>query len=294
MFTPVAQDGGPEYNEIEKLTELLISQEMDGLYILGSTGQGILFTTEQRKKVAEVVIKTAAKRVPVMVQVGSLTTAEAIILAEHAEKMGADGISAVSPIYYTGSPATAIEHYSRIAEVTNLPFFPYQLGSNSIPGDVTSFIQKVMDIPNVTGMKLTTSQLLEISLIHNYAGDRLKLFSGCDELFCHASLCGTVGAIGSFYNLFGPECKYIMEQFSTGNYSIAKNFMLQFQHLVNTAMPNIWTFLRAAMKLKYNIDIGNTKAPLANTHAPWKEADVISLMEGLEKIAGEVVQKIKV
>lgn len=291
MFTPVKDNGEPAYEELEKLSELLVTQDLAGLYILGSTGQGILFSTEQRKRVTDVVVKTVAKRIPVIVQVGALTTAESVALAAHAEKAGVDGISSVGPVYYGASPDTAIEHYRSIAAATSLPFFPYQLGDNSIPGDTITFVKRLMDIPNVSGMKLTTNQLLEISLIYNYAGERLKLFSGSDELFCHASLCGTVGAIGSFYNLWGPQCIYVMEEFRQGNYPLTKKFMLEFQHVVQTIMPNIWTFLRAAMKLKYNIDIGRTKPPLGNTHRPWKDEDVMAIMERIERIAENVIQK---
>ncbi|MBN8859608.1 MAG: dihydrodipicolinate synthase family protein [Sphingobacteriales bacterium] len=291
MFTPVNEKGEPAYDELEKLVELLISQDQSGLYILGSTGQGILFTIEQRKKVTEVVMQTVAKRIPVMVQVGALTTADSIQLATHAEKMGVDGISSVGPIYYAASSDMAIAHYRQIAEATVLPFFPYQLGDHSIPGDTITFVKRLMDIPNVTGMKLTTNQLLDISLIHNYAGERLKLFSGSDELFCHASLCGTVGAIGSFYNLWGPQCKYVMEEFLQGNYKLTKKFMLEFQNIIQTIMPNIWTFLRSAMRLKYNIDIGQTKPPLANTHRPWENEDVLKMMDKLERITDTVIQK---
>ena len=110
MFTPVLDNGEPAYEEMEKLVELFISQQLDGLYILGSTGQGLLFTEEQRKKATEVVSKTSAGRIPVIVHVGSLTTAESIRLAQHAEKCGVDGISSVPPIYYTGNADTARAH----------------------------------------------------------------------------------------------------------------------------------------------------------------------------------------
>ena len=247
MFTPVLSDGQPNFDELGRLAELLISQDLDGLYILGSTGQGVLFTEEQRKKVTEAVIEVTKGRIPVIVQVGSLTTDESVRLAKHAQLCGVDGISSVGPIYFSGSPDMAIEHYKQIATATNLPFFPYQLGDNSIPGDTLSFINKVLDIPNVEGMKLTTNKLLDISLIHNHAGDRLKLFSGSDELLCHASLCGTVGAIGTFYNLWGVPSKQILTAFRNGEYELAKEFMLEFQKIIQLVIADVWTFLRKAI-----------------------------------------------
>lgn len=282
MFTPVDERGEPAFDQLEKLVELLISQDLDGLYILGSSGQGVLFHEEQRKEVAKRVCEQVSGRVPVMVQVGALTTDESVRLAQHAERSGVSGISSVGPIYYSATADMALEHYKTIARATGLPFFPYQLGDNSIPGNTLQFVERLLEIPNVAGMKLTTSQLLEISAIHNFAGERLKLFSGSDELLCHASLCGTVGAIGSTYNLWGAQCKLVMDEFIKGNYPLTKAFMLSFQEVIQLILPNIWTFLRSAMRLKYNIDIGKTKAPLGNAHHPWNDDEVISLMEKVE------------
>ena len=287
MFTPVSENGEPDLDQLGRLAELLISQNLDGLYILGSTGQGILFTEQQRKKITEAVSEVTAGRIPVIVHVGSLTTDESVRLAKHAQTCSVQGISSVGPIYFGGGPEMALEHYRKIATATNLPFFPYQLGDNSISGDVKVFLDKLMEIPNVTGMKLTTNQLLEISRIHNYAGSRLKLFSGSDELLCHASLCGTSGAIGTFYNLWGVQCKQVLTAFKAGNYTIAKEFMFGFQNVVQLVMANIWPFLRKAMHLKYNIDIGRTIAPLGNTQNEWNEQEVIEIMSGLESIVAD-------
>lgn len=285
MFTPVDERGEPAYEEMEKLVELLVDQDMDGLYILGSTGQGVLFNEQQRKDIAKAVLKFVAGRKPVMVQVGALTTDESVRLAKHAEKIGVAGISSVGPIYYAGTQDMALKHYATIASATSLPFFPYQLGDNSIPGDSITFIQRLLEIENVTGMKLTTNQLLEISSIYNYAGDRLKLFSGSDELFCHALLCGTVGAIGSTYNLWGTHCKRIMTAFIEGNFQQTKEFMLTYQEVIRKILPNIWPFLRSAMKIKHQIDIGPTKAPLANTQQEWELQEVEQLLEKIELVS---------
>lgn len=284
MFTPVDDNGDPAFDQIEKLVELLISQRMDGIYILGSTGMGVLFTEQQRKKITEAVIKIVNGRLPVIVQVGALTTDESVRLAIHAEKCNVSGISSVGPIYYGANSEMALKHYYTIAKSTALPFLPYQLGDNSIPGDTIDFVKRLIDIPNVAGMKLTTNQLLEISLIHNYAGDKLQLFSGSDELFCHAALCGTVGAIGSTYNLWGVQCKHVMTEFTNGNFQLAREFMLSYQDVIQTIMPNIWTFLRAGMRLKHGIEIGPTKAPLANTQKKWNDNDVLAISEKIESI----------
>jgi N-acetylneuraminate lyase len=286
MFTPVDQNGKPALGQLEKLTALLVQQRVDGLYLLGSTGLGVLFSEKERKEITEVVMRVVDKQIPVMVQVGAMTTAESIRLAQHAAQAGVDGISSVGPIYFSSGADGALNHYQHIASASTLPFYPYQLGDNSIPGKKTDFIKKLLEIPTVQGMKLTTSNLLEISAVHNYAGDRLRLFSGADELFCHAVLCGCVGAIGTTYNFWGKECKYVRYEFSNGNFQLAKDFMLALQYAIELILPNAWTFFRQAMVLKYQIDIGNAIHPVGNTNRKWEDAEVMRILESVEAKAG--------
>jgi N-acetylneuraminate lyase len=285
MFTPVSENEAPVYEQMEQLIEILIGEDVDGLYILGSSGQGVLFNENTRMEIADFVCKKVNGRVPVMVQVGALRTSESIRLAQAAEKSGAAAISSVGPIYYTGDANTAINHYGSIAAATGLPFLPYQLGNNSIPGDTIRFVDRLMDIPNVKGMKLTTSNLLEISRIQLHAGSRLKLFSGADELICQASLSGTVGAIGSTYNLWGAACKKVITEFKAGNYALGKEFMLAYQDAIFTIMPHIWSFLRAGMRLKHGLEMGPTIAPLATSHEPWNDEQVLEIIEKVERAA---------
>lgn len=280
LITPISSDGLPDLTALEELTELLISQNLDGLYILGSTGQGILLTESQRITITEVVAAVVQKRIPIMVHVGSMTTAESVRLARHAEAHEVDAISSVGPIYYSdsnGSAQMALHHYRSIAESTGLPFFPYQLGQSTFSEGIPLFVEKLLEIPNVGGMKLTTNNLLEISTFYFNARDTLRLFSGADELMCHAALCGASGAIGSMYNLWGQECKKVREDFLSGDVELATVFMLTFQEVILSILPNIWSFLHQAIKLRYDIDVGMPIAPLGNTNRPWSDAEIIAL-----------------
>lgn len=282
MLTPLNEDGSPNIGQLEKWLEVLISQGLDGLYLLGSTGQGFLLSEADRKRVTEVSSSVNSGRIPIIVQVGSMTTNESVRLAKHAESCEVDGISSVAPVYYSssdGSSAMALRHYEEIAKSTNLPFFPYQLGSSGFSDGLVGFVNKLLQLPNMAGMKLTTNNLLEISTISYNSRGKLTLFSGADELMCHAALCGTSGAIGSFYNLFGPECQYVRNSFLKGNVALATDFMLVFQETIAEVLPNIWTFFRQAIQLRYSVDIGPAISPVGNTNKPWKDEKVQALVE---------------
>src|SRR4051812_28521353 len=98
LLTPLTADGRPAFGVLEQLTDLFARQGLGGLYIVGSTGQWPLFTPDERRAIAECVVKAAAGRFPVMVHVGPAATADAVDLARHAERVGADAVSAVAPI----------------------------------------------------------------------------------------------------------------------------------------------------------------------------------------------------
>lgn len=85
---------------MRQLVSFLIDKGVNGLYLTGSTGEGFTMTSEERKKVVEIVIDETAGRVPVVVHVGAIGTKISIDLAKHAESVGADGISSVPPFYW--------------------------------------------------------------------------------------------------------------------------------------------------------------------------------------------------
>src|SRR5262245_4102393 len=127
MLTPTTTDGRPAFAVCEQLVELFTRQRLGGIYLVGSTGQWPLFTIEERRQIAECVVKAAARRLPVMVHVGAVTTADAVALAEHAARIGASAVSAVGPIYYPAPAEAVFEYYRCIGSATSLPLFAYHL-----------------------------------------------------------------------------------------------------------------------------------------------------------------------
>ncbi|HEX5667637.1 MAG TPA: dihydrodipicolinate synthase family protein [Chitinophagaceae bacterium] len=279
LFTPVTENGKVNEKELEKMIELIIAQKLDGIYLLGSTGQGFLYSEAERMHIAELSIEITNKRLPLIVQVGAMCTDESVRLARHAASKGADGISSVGPIYYASSPLMGMEHYRKIATATDLPFFPYQIGNTPMTDDM---IRQLLEMQNVKGLKLTTGDMLEISTINIKSKRQWILFSGADELVCHAAVCGTAGAIGSTYNLFGPVCQYVRREFVNGNVKLGIEFMLEFQGLILEILPCIWTFFRRGMLLRHGIDIGNPKAPLQAPELKWSDDELMNRIRRVE------------
>lgn len=250
MLTPMNADGEPSLQAVEKLVELFVRQGLGGIYLLGSTGQWPLLTMAQRRAVAERVVRTAGGRIPVMVHVGAAATDDAVALARHAAEIGADAVSSVAPIYYPFGADAIFEHYRRIGAATGLPLFIYHLSLvNQLALDPQDYLRRLLALPQVAGMKITDRDLYQFGLIHAFAGDRLTLFSGADEVLCHAAISGAAGAIGTFYNLWGPACQAARAAFVAGQVDAGRRFMLAFQEVIAEAIGShgVWTFLRSAM-----------------------------------------------
>jgi N-acetylneuraminate lyase len=267
------------------MTELFVSQGLGGIYLTGSTGQWPLLTVEERIAITDCVIKAAAGRIPVMVHVGAATTADATALARHAARAGADAVSAVTPIYYGYSADAVFEYYRAIGSATNLPLYLYHLsGVSQVAIGSQEYTQRLLAVPNITGMKITDRDLYTFGLINAFTGGRLQLFSGADEVMCHAILCGAIGAIGTFYNVWGPVCQRARAACADGDVKTGQSFMLRFQSAIARilASGSMWTFLRTAMRLKYGLDIGKPRPPLGATEPPIPEDEVKRLIEQVD------------
>jgi N-acetylneuraminate lyase len=281
MLTPLDADGRPNHSQIEKLVEWFVQHHIEGLYVVGSTGQWPLLGLEDRQSVAERVVRTAAGRLHVMVHVGAVATDDAVLLARHAARIKADAISCVAPIYFPASADVVFEHYRRIGVAGELPLFVYHLSQVTQTSLAAhEYVERLLTLPNIAGMKFTDRDLYQLGLIHAYGGDRLQLFSGADELLCHASVCGAVGAIGTFYNIWGAACRRARREFVEGSFETGRRFMLTFQTVIDRVLrsQSTWSFLRDALRLKSGIDIGAPRPPLGMLDKPWPEDEVRRLV----------------
>lgn len=289
MITPLNDDESVNHAAVEQLVERFVEEQLGGLYILGSTGQWPLLTLDTRRAVAERVVQAADGRIPVIVHVGATATEDALQLARHAESIGADGVSSVAPIYYGHSVDDVFLHYQRIGAASSLPLYVYHLSSVSqIALDPRNYAERVMELPQIGGMKITDRDLFQFGVIAGTAGDRLRLFSGADEVVCHAALSGAVGAIGTFYNLWGRAVQRARAQFVAGDYAAGATFMAAFQSVLIEilASRSVWSFLRTAMQRFAQVEIGRPRAPLGQLDREWEEADVDRLVQRVNHAAG--------
>lgn len=121
LITPYTKEGKINEKSLEKLVKLNLDKGVNGFYVGGSTAEAFMLSLEERKYLLDIVSDTAKGQATIINHVGCISTDEAIELAKHAEKVGADAISAIPPFYYKFSYEEIKNHYLDIVNSVNLP-----------------------------------------------------------------------------------------------------------------------------------------------------------------------------
>lgn len=184
----------------ERVLDRLYAAGIDGLYVNGQTGEGLLQPVEPRKRVAEVALRSTPKGKSVIVHVGAYRTADAVELARHAATIGVHAIASLPPLGpYSFAEVRA--YYRALAAVSDLPILVYYFPEICPAVQGIQQILELLEIPNVIGLKFTDFDLYKLSLLKKRS---CVIFNGHDEVLIAGLLMGADGGIGSFYNLI-PE-----------------------------------------------------------------------------------------
>ena len=281
MFTPLDESDRVDLAITTQLLDYYIANKASGLYLTGMTGIGVLLKFEERVRFMNHVLSYVGERIPIIVHVGAITTSESILLAKEVAGSTARGISAVGPIGYPGSLAMLMAHYKAIAESVEMPFYAYyfDVQNNGLPTPADTFCEELLRIPNIRGMKFSSPNMVALGLIRNYVGEDFTLFSGVDELFCHAFLSGADAVIGSQYNIWLPECIFAYSRMLKGDVAYARSFMLDLQAAVHAMSPNMWGFWEKAMLLRHGVPLKCTMSPLALGSQEWSEEEILKILD---------------
>lgn len=226
VFTPMCRDGSLNPTQVQPMVDYLLRAQISGLYVCGSTGEGPSLSSEERRAVAVEYVKAAAGKIPVVVQVGHNSLAEASELASHAQAIGADAISALPPSYFKfSSLETLIDCLSEITSAAaNLPFFYYHIPSmTGMDFDMVEFLQLACKrLPNLAGIKYSDTSIDGYQECLRFSQKKFNILFGYDEMLLSALSVGAAGAVGSTYNFAGPLYNRIVKAFKQGDLSEAQ------------------------------------------------------------------------
>jgi dihydrodipicolinate synthase/N-acetylneuraminate lyase len=212
-ITPL-RDGGAALDEdaFGPYVNFLVEGGLDGILALGTTGEGILLSTEERKRAAQLFVGAAAGRFQVAVHCGAQTTADTTELARHAVELGADAVAVIGPPYYVLDDEALYRHFAAAAEAASpLPFYLYEFKARAGYSIPLSVIERLGD--RVAGLKVSNQpwEAVEPYLIRG-----LDVFIGAEALVARGLERGAAGSVSGLAAAFpegGAEKRAVLERF---------------------------------------------------------------------------------
>jgi N-acetylneuraminate lyase len=263
--TPLNGNGSLRLEQVGPMVEHLIRSGVSGLFVCGSTGEGVSLTDEERKAVAEAYVDAADGRLPVIVQVGHNSLTAGRDLAAHASAIGADAISACGPSYFKFDDVEGlIEGMAFVAQgASQLPFYYYHIpaltGANF---DMVEFLPRAADrIENLVGLKFTAPALDQFLHCLEVDNGRHDILWGVDEFMLGALATGATGAVGSTYNIAAGAYLQLIDAFRRGDMPQARHWQSLTVLLIRVlASYSFHSALRETLKL-LDIECGECRLP---------------------------------
>ena len=205
IVTPFHKDQSLDCESIAKICEWLIQEGVDCLYPCGTTGEMLRLSTEERKQIAETVVKTAAGRVPVFIQVGSMCQNDTIELAKHAHAVGADGLGVVTPEFFSATDAELIAYYKAVSASVpeDFPIYLYnipQCAANDLKPCVVE--ELATSCKNIVGIKYSFMDVARTLQYLDVNGGKFSVLHGCDKIFTALLTMGCDGTVSGCAGVF--------------------------------------------------------------------------------------------
>jgi N-acetylneuraminate lyase len=200
--TPYDADDKVSVRCLQRLVAHVKSQGIDGFYVGGSTGEGLLQSTGERESILAEVAQ-AAQGSALIGHVGAIATREAQTLARRCAALGYDAVSAIPPIYFAHRKDAVIGYYQDIVEAArSTPLIVYNIPAMSGVTFTLDDLGRLLELPNVIGLKQTSIDMVQMEQLRRSFPNAL-LLNGYDEVLLAGLVSGASGGIGSTYNVMG-------------------------------------------------------------------------------------------
>jgi dihydrodipicolinate synthase/N-acetylneuraminate lyase len=193
--TPLTHDGsGVDTDAVEPLVGFYAASGLDGLLVLGTTGEGVLLSPDERREVARAFLSFAPPRLRIIVHCGAQSTRDTVRLAEHAAENGAAGVAVIAPPYYALDEAAIERHLVAAAGACEpLPFYIYEFAARSGYAVPLAVVERLHSrAPNLAGLKVSDAPF---ERVEPYLLPELDVFIGAEDLIHRGLELGAAGAV---------------------------------------------------------------------------------------------------
>lgn len=272
--TPFNADNQVNYAEIDKIAAHLIQDGVKGIYICGTTGEGIHCSVEERKMIAERWVSATDGKMDIIVHTGALSIVDTLELTKHADTLDILATSSIGPCFFKpGSVNELVEYCATVAAAApSKGFYYYHSGMSGVSVNMEEFlIAADKRIPNLSGLKFNSGDLYEYQRCLRACDGKFDIPWGVDEFLPGALAVGAKSAVGSTYNYAAKHFNSIIEAFEAGQHDVVINKMDSVIALIRVLVEFGGVSAGKAAMALHDIDAGDARLPLLPLTPEQKE-----------------------
>ncbi len=228
LTTPFTPEGDVYEAGLRALVDFQVAGGSHGLFICGTYGSGPIMTTEERKRVHEIVVDQNQGRMTVVAHVGTTSTAQSVALAQHAEAAGADLVASISPYYHRHDERTVVAYFRALVEAVDIPVYVYN-NPKACGIEITpSFLRHLAEV-GVAGIKDSAFSYITFAhFILEIAEDypAFQFIVGTEGIALPALMAGARGVVSGLANVWPELMVSLWDAFVNGDYGTASRLQM--------------------------------------------------------------------
>jgi 4-hydroxy-2-oxoglutarate aldolase len=284
IYAPIAtpfMGGNIAYEKLEKNLDFWLGSDLEGIVVLGSNGEFVLLSPEEKEEMMRFVCTRAKGKKPIIAGTGAESTVETIRLNSKAAEVGADAVLVVTPNYYKGEMIDSVlaRFYTDVADASPLPVILYNMPRNAGINISAKLAVELARHPNIIGIKDSGGNIVQIADMIRNAPEGFSVFAGSASFLFTSLALGATGGTLALANIFPNECARLQTLFDAGKIREARDLQMNLIDS-NNAVTARWGIpgLKAAMEM-IGLYGGDPRLPLL----PLQEADRGELRKVLTK-----------
>lgn len=278
--TPFDINGEVNLPVIDQIAELLVMQGVCGVYVCGTTGEGINCSVAERKAIAERWVTASKGRLSITLHTGALSIVDTLELTRHAETLDIFATSVIAPCFFKpGNVDDLVGYCARVASAApSKKFYYYHSGMSGVMHDMEKFLEKGDKlIPNLAGIKFNHMDLYEYQRCVRVCDGKFDIPFGVDEMLPAGLAVGAIGAVGSTYNYAAPLYLDLIDAYNCGDHETVAALMNKVIALIRVLVEYGGVAAGKAAMALHGIDLGDPRLPIRALTVEQKD-DVVAKM----------------
>ena len=216
----------------EKNIKAQVEAGVHGIILGGTLGEASTLTKEEKETLIKVSLEIVAGKIPVIINIAEQSTKDAIAVAQHAEKVGAQGLMVLPPMRYKATDHETVTYFKAIANSTSLPIMIYNNPVDYKIEVTLDMMEELLECNNIQAIKESTRDITNVIRLRNRFGDRLKVFTGVDTLGLESLVIGADGWVAGLVCAYPAETVAIYELVKAGKINEALDIYRWFMPLL--------------------------------------------------------------